>query len=121
MSSPFFSTYGVSLVTVFRMFVDDTLGIMYEASDTTTETARLYFISFAVLFSLLFAQLLLGIVVNMFTMVKQLNSSQAYSCLNQFFANTNTDVSLRICTAENWCKACACSIYISVFGKEPVI
>jgi len=47
-SSPFFSTYGVSLVTVFRMFVDGTLGIMYEASDTTTETARLYFISFAI-------------------------------------------------------------------------
>jgi len=93
-SEPFFESYGMSLVTVFRMFVDGTLGIMYAASDTTTDTARLYFISFAVLFSLLFAQLLLGIVVNMFGMVKQLNSSQAYSCLNQFFANSNTDVSL---------------------------
>ena len=93
-SEPFFESYGMSLVTVFRMFVDGSLGIMYAASDTTTDTARLYFISFAVLFSLLFAQLLLGIVVNMFGMVKQLNSSQAYSCLNQFFANTNTDVSL---------------------------
>ena len=93
-SKPFFDSYGMALVTVFRMFVDDSLGIMYEASNTTSEAARLYFISFALLFSLLFAQLLLGIVVNMFGMVKQLNSSQAYSCLNQFFANTNADVSI---------------------------
>ena len=47
-SEPFFESYGMSLVTVFRMFVDGTLGIMYAASDTTTDTARLYFISFAV-------------------------------------------------------------------------
>ena len=94
-SQPFFGSYGRALVTVFRMFVDGTLGIMYEASDTTSEAARIYFISFSVLFSLLFAQLLLGIVVNMFDMVKQLNSSQAYSCLNRFFTNANADVSLQ--------------------------
>ena len=93
-SEPFFESYGMSLVTVFRMFADGTLGILYTASDETTETARLYFISFAVLFSLLFAQLLLGIVCNMFGIVKQLDSSQTFSCLNKFFANTNTDVSI---------------------------
>ena len=69
-------------------------GIMYEASYATTEAARFFFVGYEVLFTLLFSQLIIGVVVNIFQVVMNLNTStvssvqleysRAYSFLQQF-------------------------------------
>ena len=57
---------------------------MYAATDATTEAARVFFISFSMLATLLLAQLIIGVIVNLFSDVKRLNSEQLYSCLADF-------------------------------------
>ena len=54
---------------------------MYSSSDATTEAARVFFISYAIFGTLLFAQLIIGVIVNLFVQIKHLNSEQLYSCL----------------------------------------
>ena len=66
----YFGTYGRSLRTFFRFFVaQGWTAIMYSASNATTEAARLFFISYVLIVSLLLAQLVIKVIVNLFTAI----------------------------------------------------
>ena len=85
----YFSTYSRSLSTFFRIFIGEGwAAIMYSASDATTGAARVFFFSFTMLATVLFAQLIIGVIVKLFAEVKRLDSEQLYSCLSDF---TGTD------------------------------
>ena len=64
---------------------------MYGATDATTEAARVFFVSFSMLATLLLAQLIIGVIVNLFTEVRRLNSEQLYSCLADFTGTANAN------------------------------
>ena len=81
----YFGTYGRSLSTFFRFFVaQGWTAIMYSASNATTEAARLFFISYVLIVSLLLAQLVIGVIVNLFTDIQRLNSEHLFTCLAKF-------------------------------------
>ena len=89
---PFFETYGRSLSTFFRLFVaQGWTSIVYAASDATTEAARVFFISFQIIVSLLLTNIVVGVIVNMFTEVRRLNSELLFSCLANFTGTAHVD------------------------------
>ena len=89
-TEPFFETYKRALSTFFRLFLGEGwTAVMYSASNATTEGARVFFVTFTLLCSLLFAQLIIGVIVNLFTDVQRLNSEQLYSCLSEFTDTAN--------------------------------
>ena len=85
---PFFDTYARSLSTLFRLFVaEGWTDIMYSATDATNTSARLFFMSYILLATLLFAQLTIGWVVSVFGLVQKIGSEKVYRFLLQFVAS----------------------------------
>jgi hypothetical protein len=82
---PFFDTYARSLSTLFRLFVaEGWTDIMYSATDATNTSARLFFISYVLLATLLFAQLTIGWIVSVFGLVQRIGSEKVYKFILQF-------------------------------------
>jgi hypothetical protein len=87
-TSPFFDTYSASLSTFFRLFVaEGWTDIMYSGTDATNTSARLFFMSYILLATLLFAQLTIGWVVSVFGLVQKIGSEKVYRFLLQFVAS----------------------------------
>ena len=87
-TSPFFDTYSTSLSTFFRLFVaEGWTDIMYSGTDATNTSARLFFMSYILLATLLFAQLTIGWVVSVFGLVQKIGSEKVYRFLLQFVAS----------------------------------
>ena len=86
--SAFFDTYARSLSTFFRLFVaEGWTDIMYSATDATNTSARLFFISYVLLATLLFAQLTIGWIVSVFGLVQRIGSEKVYRFILQFVSS----------------------------------
>ena len=84
----FFDTYSKSLSTFFRLFVaEDWSDVMYSATDATNTSARLFFMSYVLLATLLFAQLMIGWILSVFGSVQKIGSEKVYRFLLQFVAS----------------------------------
>ena len=70
----------------------DWLVSRYAASDSTTKAARLVFISYMMVVSLLLAQLIIGVIVNLFTDIQRLNSEQLYTWFAKFTSTADVQV-----------------------------
>ena len=64
----------------------------YAASDATTEATRLFFISYMMIVSLLLAQLVVGIIVTLFTDIQRLNSEHLFTCLAKLTSTADVEV-----------------------------
>lgn len=85
---PFFDTYARSLSTLFRLFVaEGWTDIMYSATDATNTSARLFFISYVLLATLLFAQLTIGWIVSVFGLVQRIGSEKVYRFILRFVSS----------------------------------
>ena len=83
--SAYFDSYASAIGTCFQIFIGENWSaVMYEASDATTEAARLYFISFVTIFSLLLAQLIVSLIVNLFCEISSVSNPKVYDALNKF-------------------------------------
>ena len=84
----FFDTYSRSLSTFFRLFVaEDWSDVMYSATDATNTSARLFFMSYVLLATLLFAQLTIAVILSVFGLVQKIGSEKVYRFLLQFVAS----------------------------------
>ena len=70
---------------------------MFSASNSTTGAARLFFMSFSMLGSLIFAQLVIGMVMSILNDLRAVGSPQVFSLLAPFFVAENNDVTLNSC------------------------
>ena len=85
--SAFFDTYSRSLSTFFRLFVaEGWTDIMYSGTRATNSSARLFFSSYILLATLLFAQLTIGWIVSVFGLVQKIGSEKVYRFLLTFVA-----------------------------------
>ena len=64
----------------------------FAASDATTEAARLFSIVYMLIVTLLLAQLLMGVIVNLFIEIRRLNSEYLFTCLNRFTRTADIQV-----------------------------
>ena len=86
-NSGFFTTYSRSLSTFFRLFVaEGWADVMYSATDATNTSARLFFMSYMLIATLLFAQLTISWVVTVFGLVQKIGSEKVYRFLLKFVA-----------------------------------
>ena len=84
--SAYFESYASALTTCFQIFVGENWSaVMFEASDATTDAAKFYFISFVTIFSLLLAQLIVGLIANIFSKVRLISNPHMYVALQTFF------------------------------------
>ena len=89
--SAYFDSYASAIATCFQIFIGENWSaVMYEASDATTEAARLYFLSFVTIFSLLLAQLIVGLIVNLFGEISSVSNPKVYAAINKFLTVTNS-------------------------------
>eukprot|EP00658_Telonema_sp_P-2_P024776 TRINITY_DN19974_c0_g1_i1.p2 TRINITY_DN19974_c0_g1~~TRINITY_DN19974_c0_g1_i1.p2 ORF type:complete len:319 (-),score=85.09 TRINITY_DN19974_c0_g1_i1:92-1048(-) len=78
----YFSSYGRALSTMFQIFVGDGwAAAMYAASDRTTEAARIFFVSFVAVIGLLVTELIVGVIVTIFSDVNAMQSTHVYGLL----------------------------------------
>ena len=78
----YFGTMARSLSTLFRLFVGEGWhDVMYASSDVTNYATNFLFIAFTIVIALLCSQLLVGVIINLYTEVQKLNSDRLYTVL----------------------------------------
>lgn len=85
---PVFDRFSKSMTTMFRLFIGEGWhSVMYAASDNTTGASKFFFMVYVFLVTMLFGQLLVGVIINLYQEVSQVTSSRVYDVLHHIYRN----------------------------------
>ena len=73
-----------SFITMFRLFIGEGWhGIMYEAANGSDNTAKAFFMLYTFLVTMLFGQLLVGVIISQYQDVEQVISMRVFSTIER--------------------------------------
>jgi len=82
--SDLFPNYFTTMVRCFRLFIGEGWhGIMYAVADNSTGAAKYFFMLYTFLITMLFGQLLVGVIISMFQLVTGLKSKRVYNAVEE--------------------------------------
>ena len=88
---PMFDTYLKSLHTMFQLFVGEGWhGVLYSASNATTEAARFWFMFYTLIVTMLYSELFVGVVISLYQDVLAVPSQRVFSILGDIFRDFST-------------------------------
>jgi len=94
---PFFSSFGQSLRTMFRLFTGESWhAIMYDIAYETNDSAKFLFMAYVFASTLLFGQLVLGIIISVYDEIVTFTTTTIYSTLVPLYGHLNTKERSRI-------------------------
>lgn len=86
---PYFTTTSRSFTTVFQIFVGEWTEIMWDISVVTNYGTTLLFVVYAFFSTLLFGQLVLGVIISVFVEADSFASSRIYDAIVPVYQNLN--------------------------------
>ena len=87
----YFGSLARSLSTMFRLFVGEGWhDVMFSASAATNYSVNFLFIAFMIVVALLCSQLLVGVIINLYTEVQKLDSERLYTLFGALYHELST-------------------------------
>ena len=92
-----FADFGMALTTTFRLFVGEGWHyIMYDTAEHTSNATKFLFMLYVFFSTLLFGQLVLGVIIAVFGEVKSFSSPRLYDALKPLNNNLNESERARL-------------------------